>query len=76
MSEGCYMISGSGLAPFGPTNQQAQSNPFKRDEDYTLLTPPQSGNKGTQCGVCGMKFDYGVSYGYYCGRNNCPCFPR
>ena len=32
--------------------------------------PPKK--KGSQCGECGMKFDYGQTYGFCCGNNNCP----
>lgn len=29
--------------------------------------------RGRQCGECGMKFEYGANYGFYCGNWNCPC---
>ena len=28
--------------------------------------------KGTQCGECGIKFDYGCAYGFNCSNPNCP----
>ena len=45
------------------------------DPDYDYVDPlPSVGQskKGRQCGQCGMKFDYGVSYGYNCGDQSCP----
>lgn len=50
------------------------------DSDYDFIRPLPDpyppGKKGIQCGECGMKFDYGVSYGYACGNNRCPIHPR
>ena len=50
-------------------------------DGYRIVNPPEIKKperevKGTQCGVCGMKFDYGVAYGYYCPVANCPVFPK
>jgi hypothetical protein len=38
--------------------------------------PMQAQKRGIQCGECGMKFEYGVSYGYACGNPRCPCATR
>jgi hypothetical protein len=32
--------------------------------------------KGVQCGQCGMKFDHGKTYGYYCPHQNCPVYMK
>lgn len=47
------------------------------DPDYDLVKPwatmdAPKRKKGSQCGQCGMKFDYGQHYGYSCGHNDCP----
>jgi len=50
----------------------------KPDPEYDYIKPlPQtepwgSQKKGTQCGECGMKFEYGKAYGFYCGNPRCP----
>lgn len=33
---------------------------------------PSQEIRGTQCGKCGMKFEYGKSYGYHCPASDCP----
>lgn len=44
------------------------------DEDgYEVVR--NKGPKGQKCGECGMKFDYGKAYGYYCPRQGCPMQP-
>ena len=49
------------------------------DKDYDFVPPlPKQaeinrGPKGTQCGECGMKFEYGKAYGYCCTNLRCPC---
>ncbi len=46
-----------------------------RDPDYDIIPPlpkPVKQKKGSQCGECGMKFDYNTAYGYCCQRDNCP----
>ena len=48
------------------------------DPDYDYVPPlpempPSPSRKGQQCGECGMKFDYGVAYGYCCPNPRCPC---
>ncbi len=30
--------------------------------------------RGIQCGKCGMRFDHGKAYGYYCPKSGCPIF--
>jgi len=48
---------------------------FTPDENYKLIPPlPKDGGskRGIQCGECGVKFDYGMGYGYCCMNNNCP----
>ncbi len=49
------------------------------DPEYDFIKPlrPDEGRaipmrRGTQCGECGMKFDYNISYGYGCSNNSCP----
>jgi hypothetical protein len=52
--------------------------PVERDPDYDYVPPlPKPGQttwqrKGTQCGECGMKFEYGRSYGFCCANSRCP----
>lgn len=46
-----------------------------RDPDYDLIPPlPKAPprKKGSQCGECGMKFEYGKAYGYCCINPRCP----
>ncbi len=51
---------------------------FVPDPDYDYVDPLPAvapagvTKKGRQCGQCGMKFDYDVTYGYNCGHQNCP----
>lgn len=47
---------------------------IKPDPEYDFIPPLQTSpmKKGTQCGECGMKFEYGQSYGFYCGNLRCP----
>lgn len=51
---------------------------IERDPAYDwiepLLEPPQNTNipRGMQCGQCGMKFEYGATYGYCCPNTRCP----
>lgn len=46
-----------------------------RDDDYVLIpklsAEPQT-KRGSQCGECGMKFEYGKNYGFHCGSYRCP----
>jgi len=44
------------------------------DPEYDFIEPPivVKAKRGRQCGICGLKFDYGVSYGYSCSSVNCP----
>jgi hypothetical protein len=47
------------------------------DPEYDFVTPwekftTRRPKKGSQCGECGMKFDYGLAYGYCCGNSRCP----
>jgi len=44
---------------------------IKHDPEYELV-PERLILKGRQCGKCGMKFDYGTGYGFYCSTYNCP----
>ena len=40
------------------------------DKDgYEVVMPKP---KGVKCGLCGMVFDYGKPYAYYCANINCP----
>lgn len=50
-------------------------------DGYRIVNPPEIKKpdhavKGSQCGVCGMRFDYGKAYGYSCSVGNCPIFIR
>ena len=40
-------------------------------QPYATMDKPKR-KKGSQCGQCGMKFDYGQTYGYSCGHKDCP----
>ena len=49
------------------------------DPNYDFVPPLQDSliksqepPRGRQCGECGVKFDYGVGYGYACPSNKCP----
>ena len=46
------------------------------DEGYIVIPdrkqPPHSEIRGMKCARCGMKFDYGVAYGYCCPHRDCP----
>jgi hypothetical protein len=50
----------------------------EKDPEYDWIPPmtqpgPGEGPKrGSQCGECGMKFEYGKAYGFYCGNSRCP----
>lgn len=44
---------------------------FAPDPEYDLIEPTPR-KKGSQCGRCGQKFDYGVAYGYCCSNMSCP----
>lgn len=52
--------------------------PIVKDEngDEWELVParpkPPKAPKGIQCGVCGMRFEHGKSYGYVCTSLDCP----
>jgi hypothetical protein len=45
---------------------------FKTDPEYDLVLPTMLIKRGRQCGKCGIKFDYGTSYAYYCASMDCP----
>jgi hypothetical protein len=48
---------------------------MERDPEYDLipkLPERPAPKKGSQCGECGMKFEYGVAYGYCCMNPRCP----
>jgi hypothetical protein len=43
------------------------------DDGYRIIRPiPTRQEKGIKCGQCGMKFDHGRTYAYWCPRTNCP----
>lgn len=45
------------------------------DSNYVFIEPrpdPAQAKMGVQCGECGIKFEFGQSYGYCCPHNNCP----
>lgn len=46
-----------------------------KDPDYDYIEPlpkPAKAKKGSQCGECGKKFDYGVYHSHCCPRKCCP----
>lgn len=46
-----------------------------RDPDYDWVPPLKDqppAKRGSQCGECGMKFEYGKTYGFHCGNQRCP----
>ena len=49
-------------------------NGVNRDPEYDFIPPLYSGavKKGVQCGECGIKFDYGQTYGFCCQNPKCP----
>jgi hypothetical protein len=48
------------------------------DPEYDLIAPlpgsleAKAPKRGSQCGECGVKFEYGQTYGYSCGSYRCP----
>jgi hypothetical protein len=63
----------------GPLQDQlTQQSARLRDEQYDWIPPRTLGSnkRGMQCGQCGMKFEYGKSYGYSCGSNLYPISHR
>lgn len=42
------------------------------DPEYELVPERPTAKRGRQCGKCGMKFDYGTGYGFYCAAIECP----
>jgi hypothetical protein len=51
----------------------------ERDPEYDWIPPLKEATpwqqrlpRGAQCGECGMKFEYRVTYGYHCPLINCP----
>lgn len=58
---------------FNRTNKDG----IEPDPNYDWVPPitlkkSEGPPKGRQCGQCGLKFDYGVTYGYCCGHSSCP----
>lgn len=51
------------------TNRPSQIEP---DPEYDFVAASPAVKKGRQCGKCGMKFDYNISYGYWCMNSGCP----
>jgi hypothetical protein len=45
---------------------------IEHDPDYELVTVPPKAKRGRQCGKCGLKFEYGTTYGFSCQDNQCP----
>ena len=50
---------------------QPETTPDTTDDGYKIVGPHTT-QRGIKCGLCGMKFDYGKAYGYYCQRAKCP----
>lgn len=51
----------------------------KIDEEGYRIIPPRKDmpqEKGVKCGECGMKFDHGKAYGFWCANINCPMQSR
>lgn len=46
------------------------------DEDGYEVIRNRPIPKGIKCGECGMKFDHGVAYGYWCPSQTCPVQPK
>ena len=49
------------------------------DPDYDFVPPlPDQpvGKKGTQCGECGIKFEYNSMYAFWCPSPKCPVYPK
>lgn len=71
----CYCIGPPGNCPCLRAQYtvtiQAQHTGVIPDPEYDLIVPTAQ-KRGRQCGQCGMKFDYGVGYGYCCSSMNCP----
>lgn len=61
-----------------PSSPGSSGTAVDRDPDYDFVPPlPKPGEatwvrKGTQCGECGMKFEYGKAYGFCCSNARCP----
>lgn len=49
--------------------------PFKPDPEYDLIESRPM-KRGTQCGKCGMKFDFNTAYGFCCPDYDCPVQPK
>lgn len=45
---------------------------IKPDPNYDFVKPLPELKRGSQCGECGQKFEYGHAYGYVCSRQRCP----
>ena len=44
----------------------------RTEDGYDIIKPLETNRKGIQCGKCGMRFDDGKVYGYWCSRDGCP----
>ncbi|MBO9441389.1 hypothetical protein J7363_04745 [Phaeobacter italicus] len=44
------------------------------DDGYRVIPPrrEQPQERGVKCGVCGMKFEHGRAYGFWCANTECP----
>jgi hypothetical protein len=51
---------------------------IKPDPEYDFVKPipkdiwDMHRKRGSQCGECGMKFEYGQAYGFCCQNSRCP----
>jgi len=57
------------------TVYSASTSPITCDPDYDFIPPlPKTVacKRGSQCGECGMKFEYGTAYGFCCQNPRCP----
>jgi hypothetical protein len=60
------------------TRRDTNSGDRQITDDGYIVVPERRQNaiKGYKCGKCGMRFDYGKAYGYYCPDFGCPIQPK
>lgn len=53
---------------------ETSTPPFDPDPDYDQTAPiaKHRAKRGRQCGQCGLKIEYGITYGYCCPTLGCP----
>lgn len=46
---------------------------MEHDDGYRIIPPlKQVEENGVKCGQCGLKFDHGQAYGFWCSDPRCP----